>query len=526
MWGSGFTLCSLEINMSDSESTEAYQRELATVLAHTESPMALLSRNVIVDCNAAFGELIGAPDNAIGQPLDNFIAAEYIHQLDWLMKDTSNHCDKTILQLNEEENRNILAQFWRLDESLSLFSLLADFSTERVADLDMLTQLPNRRHASMLLEMEVQQIGRGGNGFCLALGDIDRFKMINDLHGHNVGDAVLKHVADVLASDLRKGDWAARWGGEEFLLYIKNDDLATGLQPIERIKQKLNEKRFPGPPSLLVTMSFGVVSSAGQPEHLQTIVEKADMLMYESKNNGRNRITWEDKDKESSVWAAARIRQAIADGNIVPSYTPLLDWTGHTIALKVSVGLRQEEIGDEDEHEQVVRLLNSADSLRLRADVEWAMLNGLRAQLDEHQQNNEAINTPLFVSPSNATMQAHWNDVMALFKAYPFMHLGVYVHEKLSDTNTDRIIDSRLPVALIDFNHNQPIPAPIHYLHYDIRHIVFESVDANSRAVLNFLPRKIKCYCPKEGNLSPTELHAYGFSGTIAKEDKQQTLRF
>lgn len=161
---------------------------------------------------------------------------------------------------------------------------------QRMAAHDDLTGLLNRRHMQVLLEQEAQRSLRSGQGFCLALLDMDHFKRINDRHGHAAGDAVLRALSDTAQTVLRRSDVLARWGGEEFVLMQAGTTISLARATIERLREQLAR----------VALDYGddfprISFSAGLTEHLSgecvtETLERADRLLYDAKAQGRNRV--------------------------------------------------------------------------------------------------------------------------------------------------------------------------------------------------------------------------------------------
>lgn len=160
---------------------------------------------------------------------------------------------------------------------------------QEVASRDELTQLVNRRHMQQRIEEEALMQLRSGEPFCLALIDLDHFKRVNDQHGHAVGDQVLKEFAEAAEHALRKTDVLARWGGEEFLLLLPNEQPANAQAAMARIAARLRlHQHGPGASGLPVTFSAGLTNHpAGEPLH--ETLERADQALYAAKAQGRNR---------------------------------------------------------------------------------------------------------------------------------------------------------------------------------------------------------------------------------------------
>ena len=158
-----------------------------------------------------------------------------------------------------------------------------------LATHDDLTGLANRRAALDRMHDELAVRGRPEPLMALALMDVDRFKLINDLHGHAVGDAVLRRFGQCAQEVVRGGDMLARWGGEEFLLVMPASSGGEALAALERVRQTLRAAFDDIVPGLVVTFSAGVSECAG-PQDLDGAVARADAAMYEGKRGGRDRV--------------------------------------------------------------------------------------------------------------------------------------------------------------------------------------------------------------------------------------------
>ncbi|MCC6620151.1 MAG: diguanylate cyclase [Deltaproteobacteria bacterium] len=156
----------------------------------------------------------------------------------------------------------------------------------RLAHTDPLTQLLNRRGFEALLPRERARARRGGIVQSVIAVDVDHFKALNDGLGHLAGDRVLVAVARVIASTCRASDLVARWGGEEFLVWI--DGAADGAWRLaERIRQAVDRAR---PDEHAVTVSCGIATLLDPDEPLEAALGRADQRLYEAKRAGRNRV--------------------------------------------------------------------------------------------------------------------------------------------------------------------------------------------------------------------------------------------
>ena len=164
---------------------------------------------------------------------------------------------------------------------------------ERQALVDGLTGIANRRGCEDALAHEIARAGRMGTPFTLVIADLDDFKRINDVHGHEAGDDVLREFSSVLRLTLRESDLPARWGGEEFVLLLPATDAEGGVQLAERVRAALRERSFHGRDGAVfgVTSSFGVAQL--QPgEGDRRLFGEADRALYQAKRLGKDRVEW------------------------------------------------------------------------------------------------------------------------------------------------------------------------------------------------------------------------------------------
>ena len=158
------------------------------------------------------------------------------------------------------------------------------------AHRDTLTGLWNRRKAWDLMEYESERSARKVRTIGVAMVDIDKFKTVNDTLGHDVGDRVLKRVAEVLTNAVRKGDILARWGGEEFLAVFPETNLEGTLQAAEKLRAAIEEAPWDLPDQGKVTISVGIaLKEPGAPWDL--VLKESDLALYRAKEGGRNRVS-------------------------------------------------------------------------------------------------------------------------------------------------------------------------------------------------------------------------------------------
>lgn len=170
----------------------------------------------------------------------------------------------------------------------------------RLAYIDGLTGLPNRRSFDERFDIECRRAARNGNSLSVLLLDVDYFKLYNDHYGHVAGDVCLREIgAGLSRSVFRPGDLVARYGGEEFVGLLPETDHSGAMCVAEAILKQVSQAELShraSPISSLVSVSIGVATWAGRKsgaittEHCRTLVEEADRQLYRAKQAGRARV--------------------------------------------------------------------------------------------------------------------------------------------------------------------------------------------------------------------------------------------
>lgn len=207
--------------------------------------------------------------------------------------------------MNDSAQQLLAAISERIGHALTNLRLREALREQSVRDP--LTGLFNRRFMDEWLEREIHRAARAGHPLSLILIDIDHFKAINDTYGHEGGDEVLRKLAYVLEEQIRAGDIACRFGGEEFVLLLPETPLNKSRELAERIRIKLEamslhhlELPLPG-----ITASFGCAEYPSHGDSGQKIVRAADLALYQAKAAGRNRV----------LVASSVLRLSTGDGN-------------------------------------------------------------------------------------------------------------------------------------------------------------------------------------------------------------------
>lgn len=168
---------------------------------------------------------------------------------------------------------------------------LLEFDLARLAATDPLTGAPNRRYFFEKAKLEVARVKRFGASASVVMIDIDRFKAINDTHGHAVGDQALRSLAQTCQKALRAIDIFARFGGEEFILLLPETDLAGAWRVAEKLRLSLSDIPIElGEIKISLTASFGVAEVWPNDETIDGAIDRADTALYEAKHAGRNRV--------------------------------------------------------------------------------------------------------------------------------------------------------------------------------------------------------------------------------------------
>ena len=181
--------------------------------------------------------------------------------------------------------------------------MMPDLDTERLRDnvqisiemaiTDALTGLFNRRYMESHLAGLLEQASARGKPLAVLVIDIDYFKSINDTHGHDAGDDVLREFALRIKRSIRGIDLACRYGGEEFVVVMPETDMAVAAMVAERLRRRIAAEPFAiheGARSIPVTISIGIAALRGADDNAAGVLKRADQALYRAKRDGRNRV--------------------------------------------------------------------------------------------------------------------------------------------------------------------------------------------------------------------------------------------
>jgi diguanylate cyclase (GGDEF)-like protein len=188
------------------------------------------------------------------------------------------------------DDAQLLWMLARVSENL----LSREYSNEGLihfAFTDHLTALKTRGYFEQQLELEIKRSERKGEGFCLLMLDIDRFKPLNDTYGHHIGDRVLRRVAQVLTQDMRDIDTVARYGGEEFVIILPDTTEDEAYSVAQRIRAAVEVEPFRvDDRSEQITISIGLAVFGKDASMGKQLVQRADAALYVAKGQGRNKV--------------------------------------------------------------------------------------------------------------------------------------------------------------------------------------------------------------------------------------------
>jgi two-component system, cell cycle response regulator len=162
-----------------------------------------------------------------------------------------------------------------------------------MAITDQLTGLHNRRYMSRHLDNLVETAKKTGKPIAFVIMDIDYFKAVNDSHGHDIGDEVLKEFASRIAANVRGIDLACRYGGEEFVVVMPDTDMEYAYAVSERLRHSIETTPFRvsrAPHTLSLTISIGIAAAEGEKDSVDALLHRADQALYRAKKTGRNKV--------------------------------------------------------------------------------------------------------------------------------------------------------------------------------------------------------------------------------------------
>jgi len=204
--------------------------------------------------------------------------------------------DRIIKMANyKDELKTLTIKIYKLDEIKDEYVIvLSDITQlqqkadmlEKKANIDSLTQIYTRQRFEELYSLELHRSQRYINSLSILFLDIDHFKKINDVYGHDIGDATLKTFASLISSTIREYDVFGRWGGEEFILMLPQTDVNVAFKIAEKLRKLIETYKFDKLKN--ITCSIGI-SMLQKDDDYHSLIKRADNALYKAKNTGRNK---------------------------------------------------------------------------------------------------------------------------------------------------------------------------------------------------------------------------------------------
>ncbi|AYC33953.1 GGDEF domain-containing protein [Pseudomonas cavernae] len=222
----------------------------------------------------------------------HYLNVRYIPELNWYLF-VDKHDGSALAEIRQSLYLNLLICLLITAVVLTLVGLaLRRYRSqiEALATTDMLTELPNRRGFDLLASQALREAQRNQSPLSALLIDLDHFKKLNDSHGHLAGDQVLRGFAGKLRTCLRKSDILCRWGGEEFIVLLKDTDSHAAYPLAEKLRQQIEACQFPfAGVDLQIKVSLGLTELRAD-DSLHSLIARADHALYRAKQGGRNRV--------------------------------------------------------------------------------------------------------------------------------------------------------------------------------------------------------------------------------------------
>lgn len=301
-----------EVNLSLEEKVEEGIQKVKSILDAQDNIVFVSSSNIITNVNKKFLEFFGT--DSLEEFLNNVscVSKLFKNERGFFSTDTLKNSDKNWIEylqnLSEVDrvvkitNKDGIDRVFtvNIDDyeqgqhfviSLTDITELKEKSNllEYQASHDLLTGLFNRQKFHEIFGKEIRRDKRYQNDLSLILFDIDHFKKFNDEFGHNMGDEVLKFIAEVVTRSVREHDTVVRWGGEEFLVLLPETNIDGAMKVAEKIRNAIQEFKSKKLPKQ-ITASFGVTTlDEGDVE--EEFIKKADIALYKAKRDGRNMVS-------------------------------------------------------------------------------------------------------------------------------------------------------------------------------------------------------------------------------------------
>jgi diguanylate cyclase (GGDEF)-like protein len=312
------------------------------------------------------------------------------------------HTDKLLNNFTEKAFEEI--------ESLRnlLVVLIDNYDLKKASSVDKLTGVFQRRFIEHQFKRILAEANRNKSLLSIVMADIDHFKNVNDLYGHQKGDEILRKIGDILKTHVRKGDLVGRYGGEEFIILLPKTGEMDAYNVCEKLRNYINDRKLLGDDQTL-TLSFGISTYPLHGAMETELVEKADKALYESKNNGRNQTTlWSQNliynNQRYDKLAGIMTGNLSSDTRVVKSIVDVMTTITKDISKKEKLFDILSIIVDIVEASQVCVIIERDHEVK----QVYTRKKGLDRLLTDQSYNVELYDR--FKQTSNGDFFIHWND--------------------------------------------------------------------------------------------------------------------
>ena len=299
----------ISANKNLEEQVEEKTLELRSIIDSQENLILVMDNNETSSVNKTLLDYFGAKD--LGDFKEKFrcMSSLFLNEEDYFyVKDPNNWVEeigtfddiKRVVKMKNVRDEikifqvSITSFFFNTKHYVVSFTDITDLKNythemQYQATHDNLTKLYNRQKLNDELNKEVLREKRYEHGFSLIMFDIDDFKMVNDTYGHDIGDVVLQNISKITMDSIRSTDYAARWGGEEFMILLPETNLENTNKIAQTIREEIEIFDFDGVDGH-ITVSIGVAVFDKEKEDKESILKHVDIALYDAKNNGKNQV--------------------------------------------------------------------------------------------------------------------------------------------------------------------------------------------------------------------------------------------
>ena len=302
----------IELNLSLKSRIEQEVNKIKSILDAQDNIIIVTNKEEITNVNKKFLDFFGILD------FDKFVSSKknifdfFEEEFGFISKEQLNKQESWIKYIKNLQEIDRIVKIKSITQEEKIFTINIDYYEQKndyyvfsLSDItkfkeksnileyqashDKLTGLFNRNKFDEIYSKEIKRARRYNNDLSIIIFDIDDFKIINDMHGHSIGDEVLKYIAKILLINIREQDINIRWGGEEFLILLPQTNLLGAIAVANKIRTSIEKQLFTDK-FLQITASFGVAQFTNEVDDGDTIIAKADNLLYEAKRTGKNKV--------------------------------------------------------------------------------------------------------------------------------------------------------------------------------------------------------------------------------------------